>query len=974
MENFNEKSSTGYILIAKEVLDIKRLLELDHINLNKIKILNKKTILKQNYIEIICNKYNINLREFFKLNILDEITILNLFLQLFEVLNYLHKIEFIVIDLKPENIYVEKLKDETYRLILDSYWTSTFIKPIDMVNIGIGMKSLSKYISPEVYKGIVQSNMSNEIYKTLFKIDNFSATLIFYELFGNNIDASIGKKMAYEKVINMDKIIKITGIDWFDKVISKSITMVYHERASSQDIKIHLTDTLEFLKKKRINNKFEGKINENNNIQNVIFQKERIQSKDDKIPISKISSKIYNDKELKEDFKKIEDLSDVFNPLLNSLKNTDKLMIVLMGKKLNKTFKNLKIIDFDKNSKDSSEDFPIIEYFIEKFPGIRFILLDIQDDNVTVKICKAFNFFSKLISSNKHKNFILFTYWSIAENETLNNYVKTQLDSCLKCNNVIYITSSGDKSFDTRKNPKFPANLIHSLKLTVGSSNNDKLTKETNFGLDVNYFLNGNTKSITSTIKLILLTNLLWSYNTGLTGEKLLNELKEYSYKSESLNIIDINKSITTIEEKYMIEKFNITTKYTHSELEYTKIFIKFILNLKTTRKYPKNLLFELDYKGEDLNFLIYNEENNNSINQKIEFRKGIDIIAEKTFLYNYSKINSEIKFNIEINEFEIIFIIDDKLPLVFIQNPKLDLQKLNNFVLKKEVSDSNFSSFRVNYKFEDLIEEDLKYENNTTEIKEIIYSKSIAVLFIVNMYKNNQYTLFYNNVYNFIIELQRKGFEIYILSGTESILKNLLKVFNIIKNKSTDLSRFIFYYYGHTKYVNDDNLLDNYSLTAYTEEDEEENLIAHQTLMNEFKKLNFTHKWIILETCFSGKFIEKKTKFFNKDSLKIRNKATYITTALKEISSKGDLIEKIMKFFKYSNISVDTISENLYKESKELGEEDLVKPIIVKDGDGNFLLKNEIIFDNIIFNFRNTIYNENFTIDKFKELLSIKI
>jgi len=52
-----------------------------------------------------------------------------------------------------------------------------------MVNRGIGMKSLSKFIAPEVYKGIVQSNMSNEIYKTLFRIDNFSATLIFYELF-----------------------------------------------------------------------------------------------------------------------------------------------------------------------------------------------------------------------------------------------------------------------------------------------------------------------------------------------------------------------------------------------------------------------------------------------------------------------------------------------------------------------------------------------------------------------------------------------------------------------------------------------------------------------------------------------------------------------------------------------------------------------------------------------------------------------
>lgn len=82
------------------------------------------------------------------------------------------------------------------------------------------------------------------------------------------------------------------------------------------------------------------------------------------------------------------------------------------------------------------------------------------------------------------------------------------------------------------------------------------------------------------------------------------------------------------------------------------------------------------------------------------------------------------------------------------------------------------------------------------------------------------------------------------------------MKTFSELKKytNTSKSTRFVFYYFGHTKYINDENLLDNYSLTSYTKPNEDENLIAYQQLMNDIKNLPFTHKWTILESCHSSR------------------------------------------------------------------------------------------------------------------------
>lgn len=84
--------------------------------------------------------------------------------------------------------------------------------------------------------------------------------------------------------------------------------------------------------------------------------------------------------------KEFEKISKKFNTYYDNPQNTDKVLIVLIGKKLPREYKNLKNIDFDKNTTSSLEDLPIIEALVETFQNLRFILLNIDDFNISVKI------------------------------------------------------------------------------------------------------------------------------------------------------------------------------------------------------------------------------------------------------------------------------------------------------------------------------------------------------------------------------------------------------------------------------------------------------------------------------------------------------------------------------------------------------------------------------------------------------------
>ena len=135
--------------------------------------------------------------------------------------------------------------------------------------------------------------------------------------------------------------------------------------------------------------------------------------------------------------------------------------------------------------------------------------------------------------------------------------------------------------------------------------------------------------------------------------------------------------------------------------------------------------------------------------------------------------------------------------------------------------------------------------------------------------------------------------------------------------------------------------------MTLYTKENEDENLIAYQQLMNEIKNLSFLHKLTIIESCNSSKLIEKKSIKFQINEEKILDKCHYIITAKNEISTKGDLIKRFMEIngnIKSKNNPLHYVFSEIYKHSKKIendGGVDNVKPVMRKEGDGNFYFNN---------------------------------
>lgn len=170
-------------------------------------------------------------------NLLSQNKLLEYLSQIFSALEYLHENEITHFDIKPDNIIIHE--DKAY---LSDYWLSTVLTPTTIASKGISMKSNSKYISPEVWKAFIQSNMSDEVYKLLYKVDVYSTVLSFYEVFSKNNVEIGGKKMAFEKIFDYEKIFPKTDIDWFDRLTLKSVTQTYQERATSKEIKSFLED------------------------------------------------------------------------------------------------------------------------------------------------------------------------------------------------------------------------------------------------------------------------------------------------------------------------------------------------------------------------------------------------------------------------------------------------------------------------------------------------------------------------------------------------------------------------------------------------------------------------------------------------------------------------------------------------------------------------------------------------------------
>jgi len=163
---------------------------------------------------------------------ISEIQLLEFSTQLFLAIEILHKKNIIHYNIKPSNILIDEKNNKLY---LADYYVSMFIEPITIVSKAVGMGSNSKYLSPEIWKGYVQSNLTNDVYNIIHKVDLFSAGISLYEAYTKNDIDLVGKKMAFEK-IEIEKLIPKTGCEWFDKLISMTVTLTYQERASLVDV------------------------------------------------------------------------------------------------------------------------------------------------------------------------------------------------------------------------------------------------------------------------------------------------------------------------------------------------------------------------------------------------------------------------------------------------------------------------------------------------------------------------------------------------------------------------------------------------------------------------------------------------------------------------------------------------------------------------------------------------------------------
>lgn len=163
-------------------------------------------------------------------------------------------------------------------------------------------------------------------------------------------------------------------------------------------------------------------------------------------------------------------------------------------------------------------------------------------------------------------------------------------------------------------------------------------------------------------------------------------------------------------------------------------------------------------------------------------------------------------------------------------------------------------------------------------------------------------------NVYDIINLFKELGFEIYILIGESANHIGLLNLINKLKKQinqtklgEDELTRFCFYYLGHTKSSKINNE-DIFYVTTYTDENEEDNVILYQQLLNDIKSIKSNHKLVILESCHSGKLIEIPLSKFETPSVENEKENVLIIMASsnEEIYSKGEFAELIVDSFKW--------------------------------------------------------------------------
>lgn len=916
-------------------------------------------------------------------------------IDIFKALNYLNtECKIAHFNIKPENIIINQVDKKAY---LMDYYLLDITDTIAVVMNQMSDTRFSNYVTPEMWKSFIQSNISQE-YKNLFKVDVFSTLLSFYPIIDTCFQIlNLSKVMAFDKTFEFDKAFTKITHEWLSRLIRSTLSPLYQERCYVNDVLIYLEDIRDsyfndnenFEKEENEENK---KFEEDRNID--IKMEDMLKKEDIKDDIKGVKNCEIKKVEIKNDVSKFQEES--FNVHFTSRLFTDKILVILIGKKLKKEYKNLKVIDFDQNKLSTMDNCDHIEDFVNDFPDIRFLLLNIDDiDNIYLKINKAFNYITKLIGTNKDKYFIIYTYTSFMYNEAISTYVLKQLDICKEYNNTIYVSSAGNQGIitdDTLKNLRFPQSLNHPLKICIGSvDKSNNISKSSNRGKYVDYYAFSTTDTIYASSRVVLMCLLLWNYNPLFGADKILDKVKEESIfcekKNSSFKLLDYSNILDKLEKEHLREELFIRTLLNKDQLPVIidEIILRFDIsllnqNIIKINHIPTSIRIEFNIMNIQYDIKIINDKVNTFI-QYAEFRKSSND-GNKKILNDVEK--SKIKYALNSDKFCFHVVFHPNGITLRVDNNNiyqeycsLDLLKLKGILIKKTDNISYFKNITINHKKHSI-------KNNTIENMKVIeknieYDQSVAVLFIVNIFQKKQFTLFTENVYKFIQLLLQKNFKIYIICGYHSTHMNLMKTFDSIKKTNSKMSRFIFYYYGHTKYVNEESLMDNYSLTSYTRPDDQENLIAYQQLMNDIKNLPFTHKWTIIESCYSSKLIDIQTTSFETDHNKIQEKCNYIITAKNEISTKGDVIEEIMsiieiykKEYKKDNIPLHVLFNLFNKHYKE--KESKVKFIMRKEGSGDFFFNaSSPSVSDICGNFI-TIPLNNFNETKFNNWLELRL
>lgn len=598
---------------------------------------------------------------------------------------------------------------------------------------------------------------------------------------------------------------------------------------------------------------------------------------------------------------------NIWKILMRNAKNNSTTIVFISNKSLfmdHETVKEFKIDTSMGYSKYQEKGDP--EFFIEKHNYFHYIFFDTRNKSIEEKdtiIVKTYKFIYELIAMNKKMHFIVYQDFEVDLTLKLEEDMNLKKMEDLR-NNVIICKK--------QKKYLFPNNIEITNKIELEEN------------VDVFEFI----KELT----------VLCVFNENWNSIKLIHMKKNYT--SEGL--------LKYLEQTQLKEKLSLfIEKFKRNEEKLKIIKLKFSVNGSSEKKGRFRIKFTV--KNVDYRLSIDHEKHLLIFTKNDEEILSVDFDIKED-LYHIDINNGFIR--LKCGDYEKI-IEDDSIDLLYIKD---------EIFLKNYHKDCYFENFNI-ISIKEPLSNCENIKKNYTKL--FNYKLSIAFFFISNIYNKTTFDEYHENVYKLIQIHKELGYKIYILTGSSCSYLNILKIFDEItqlhKKQNFDefnISRFTFYYLGHTKI----NLIDEEKsqyLAAFSEEGDE-NIFSAGQLLHNIKKLPFKHKLIIIESCLSGNIIKIPTINFESKNEKNHEKKTIIIAAsINEIYAKGDLAGILSDSYYTSKTEQDKSMNNIciemhnmtkkkneeYEKSERINEKFLIDPVFSLEGDGNiFFVEDEFV------------------------------